>query len=46
MNQVTLTVPAGAAEAAILTGPAQTFLTEMSARFEPEIGKLRPSRPI
>ncbi len=35
MNQVTLTVPAGAAEAAILTGPAQTFLTEMSARFEP-----------
>ncbi|HEY3456328.1 MAG TPA: malate synthase A [Bryobacteraceae bacterium] len=35
MNQVTLTVPAGAAEAAVLTGPAQTFLTEMSARFEP-----------
>src|SRR5690348_10279589 len=35
MNQVTLSVPAGAAEAAVLTGPAQTFLTEISARFEP-----------
>jgi malate synthase len=35
MNQVTLTVPAGAAEAAILTAPAQAFLAELSARFEP-----------
>ena len=35
MNQVTISVPAGTAEAEILTGPAQTFLTELSARFEP-----------
>jgi malate synthase len=35
MNQITLTVPEGAPEAAILTGPARAFLAELSARFEP-----------
>ncbi|HEY7212572.1 MAG TPA: malate synthase A [Bryobacteraceae bacterium] len=35
MNQITLTVPEGAAEAAILTPPARAFLSELSARFEP-----------
>ncbi len=44
MNQVTLTVPAGAAEAAILTAPAQAFLTELSARFEPVRSQLLERR--
>src|SRR5690348_15840783 len=35
MNEVTLTDPAGAAVAVVLTGPAQTVLPEISARFEP-----------
>jgi len=44
MNQVTLTVPAGAAEAAILTAPAQAFLAELSARFEPVRSQLLERR--
>jgi malate synthase len=52
MNQVTLTVPEGAAEAAILTAPARTFLAELSARFEPvrlqllERRKARAGKPF
>jgi len=52
MNQVTLTVPDGAAEAAILTAPARTFLAELSARFEPvrlqllERRKARAGKPF
>jgi len=44
MNQVTLTVPAGADEAAILTAPAQAFLAELSARFEPVRSQLLERR--
>jgi malate synthase len=52
MNQITLTVPDGAAEAAILTAPARTFLAELSARFEPvrlqllERRKARAGKPF